>query len=58
MAIENVELVHECFPKHSRINRKNEILQRNIGRRQAEKNAYGKKQSEHESKKSQLPSYK
>ena len=43
MAIENVELIHECSPVHLsmgtvRSNKKeNEVRQRNRGRRQAEK---------------------
>ena len=49
MAIGNVELMHECFPKVvSENSSKNEVRQRHRGRRQEENSKYREKYSGHE----------
>ena len=51
MAVGNVKLMHECFPKtHAHRNSKREIRQRNRKRMQAEKSEYMKNKSGHERK--------
>ena len=50
MAIGNVELVHECFPKNLSMGPERIKKDKETDEREKERHKYGQKQSEHEKK--------